>query len=148
MRSYLRLLRFVAPYRARFAAALLCMVVLALASALLGGRALRGVEDRTDAIVAGVDAAAADLRDPVVVATAGAAPRFAWEQVVTGDEWLLVPVEDLDGRLRELRADGRDVVLATSEPEEARTLTDGYSTVSDERIAFGSTWTVIGLRAP
>jgi len=123
-------------------------LVVALASALLGGRALRGVEDRTDAIVAGVDAAAADLRDPVVVATAGAAPRFAWEQVVTGDEWLLVPVEDLDGRLRALRADGRDVVLATSEPEEARTLTDGYSTVSDERIAFGSTWTVIGLRAP
>ncbi|MBI5070412.1 MAG: ABC transporter ATP-binding protein [Deltaproteobacteria bacterium] len=33
MRSYLRLLRFVAPYRARFTAALLCMVVLALASA-------------------------------------------------------------------------------------------------------------------
>ncbi len=32
MTSYLRLLRFVAPYRARFAAALLCMVVLALAS--------------------------------------------------------------------------------------------------------------------
>ena len=33
MRAYLRLLRFVAPYRARFAGALACMVVLALSTA-------------------------------------------------------------------------------------------------------------------
>ncbi len=124
------------------------LVVVALASALLGGRALRGVEDRTDAIVEGVEVAAAGLQAPVVVATAGAAPRFAWAEVVAGDEWLLVPIEDLDGRLTELRTAGRDVVLTTPEPEEARRATTGYTTLSDERIAFGSTWTVIGLRSP
>jgi hypothetical protein len=54
----------------------------------------------------------------------------------------------LAGRLTELRAYGRDVVLATSEPDEARPLTAGYTTISDEPIALGSAWTVIGLRSP
>lgn len=123
-------------------------LVVALASALMGGRALRGSEERNGAVVDGIAEAAAELEDPVVVSTAGAAPRFAWEQVVAGGDWLLLPIEQLAGRLTELRADGRDVVLATSEPDEARPLTAGYTTISDEPIALGSAWTVIGLRSP
>jgi hypothetical protein len=123
------------------------LVLVPLALTLLGGRALVASEDRSTRIVDAIERTADDLEQPIVVATSGAPPRFAWRQVLAGDDWLLIPVEDLDGRLDALADTGRDVVVATTDPAAVRALTGSFRTRSDALVAPGSAWTILGLEA-
>lgn len=114
------------------------LAVTAVAVSVLGARSLRATEDRATHLVASIDDAAAAFDDPVVVSTAGAAPRFAWAQVLSGEPWLLVPPDDLAATLDRLRRDGRDVVLATPEPDR-----DRLPGATGRPVGGGSSWVVL-----
>jgi hypothetical protein len=122
------------------------MVVTSLAFAVAGGRALLTTEEATDEFVIRVEAARARLDEPVVVATAGAAARFAWRQVLAGEDWLYVESDALPIWLERLEEADRDVVLATRDPGQDRGSLAGWTVLSDERVKRGSSWTVISLR--
>ncbi len=122
------------------------MVVSSLAFAVAGGRAVVTTEEATDEFVIRVEAARAQRDDPVVVATAGAAARFAWRQVLTGEDWLYVESAALPIWLERLAEADRDVVLATRDPVQDRESLAGWTVLSDERVTRGSSWTVITLQ--
>jgi hypothetical protein len=124
---------------------LAAVAAVALALAVAGGRALVTTEARTDELVAAVEDAASQLDDPVVVATAGAAPRFAWTDVLDGGDWLLVELEDTADWLDRLDAAGRDVVLATPDLDEVPRLETGYEAVGEHPVGHGSAWTAVAL---
>ena len=122
------------------------LVVSGLAFAVAGARSLVKTEDATEELAVEVQVARERLDDPVVVATGGAAARFSWREVLAGQEWLLVTSDDLPRWLERLGDAGREVVLATRTPEQDRGSLAGWTTLSDEQVRRGSTWTVITLR--
>jgi hypothetical protein len=125
--------------------ALAAVAVVALAVSVSGARALRATEDRSTELVEAVETTSALVQDPVVVATGGAAPRFAWEDVVGGADWLLVEGDDLDGWLSRVHAQGRDVVVATAEPDLLDTPPDGFEPVGERAVGGGSRWVAVAL---
>lgn len=124
------------------------LVVVAVALAVVGGRSLRAVEDRSGRLVETIAVTARTLEDPVVVATAGAAARFAWADVLAGGDWLLVGTAELPTWLAALDEAGRDVVLATPDLEAARPALAGWASGPERRPDGGSPWSVVALRPP
>ncbi len=124
------------------------LLVTSLATTVLAGRSLVATEDRSDRLVAAVDEVAAGLDHPVRIATAGAAPRFAWDQVLDGTDWLLVAPEDLDSWLDRTADAGRDVVLVTPDPSRDLPAADAWTPRGEVAVGGGSAWVVGGYGSP
>lgn len=97
--------------------AVISVVVLCAATTMLAAGSLLSPQGGSERLVADVEALRSQAERPVVLTSDNTVPRFAWDQVLAGESWLRVPIDELPELLPALVDDGGDIVLVTDEAE-------------------------------